>query len=329
MPQDGYGYDKIEIDSFLPINTFDFLINNDNIKDENKNILEKKEHEIICYTYKGLDQSLWDWGINHCQDFADHARHDCDPGMHNNSKDDDTVSALYNVLDNAYGIRYLANIFRNYYFENNNINNQKSRIVNKIHYYNSIIPFLDSSCKKIKAENKERIIILQNIKKDAESNKNILNSNSGILDNNYALNNNYSNYLQTRIDIPKEVSTNNFEELYKAVILQNNTFQNTIDKVNDNIILDNKKSGFVSEKKSFVYSIYLKLFLFYYILVIVFIFFLIFIEKEWSYYKKIIISIISFIFPIMLFYIETIIFNIWLYISSIFSSSIYTYSDLV
>ena len=43
MPQDGYGYDKIEIDSFLPTNTFDFLINNDNIKDENKNILEKKE----------------------------------------------------------------------------------------------------------------------------------------------------------------------------------------------------------------------------------------------------------------------------------------------
>jgi hypothetical protein len=340
MPQDGNGYDTISdnndfVQKISFINTLDennprnfYKIRNYNKKETDKILIEKYEHDLFSYLKNGVDQSLWDWGINHCQDFADHAHHDCGPGMHNNSKDSDTVNALNNVLNDANNINQVADKYYNYYFNNIHINNQKNRVNAKTNYYKNQISIMIKECDKIVSDNKKKIKILTDIQNDAINNDNILNNNSHSLDNNLIISNDYSNYLDYRINIPKSVSTNNYEELYKAVILQNDIVQNTLDKVNNDILLDEKQSGFVSEHKSFIYSVYLKIMLFYYILVIGFIIFLIFINKEWVYYKKIIIAIISIIFPPLIFYIETFLYNVWLYILSMMSSSVYIYTEL-
>jgi hypothetical protein len=177
-------------------------------------------------------------------------------------------------------------------------------------------------------DNSANIAILQNIKKDAESNNNILSNNSNSLDSNIKLNKDYNDFLKERINIPKSVSVNNYEQLYKGVILQNDILQNSIDDINNKILLDDKKTNFITEKRSFVNYIYLKLFLFYYILVVIFIIFLIFIEKNLKYYNKILFGILAILFPPIMFYIETILYNIWLYIISFLSSSVYRYTDI-
>jgi len=173
MPQDGYGYDTIDNHNYLRADTFNFLFSDDNhasffyilrlSNPKNKSEQEKNEHKLLSYTRKGIDQSLWDWGINHCQDFADHAHHDCGPGMNNNSKDSDTVSALYDVLDDANNINTLAVRFYNNYFGNNHNNNQKTRIQNKIDYY--------TKKKNILIKKKNKIINKKKKKKKIKKNK--------------------------------------------------------------------------------------------------------------------------------------------------------------
>lgn len=293
-----------------------------------KIILENNEHKLISYLKRMLDLNLFDPTINAYQSTSDRARHECALGTDNKSKDTNTVDELKSVLDQAENLNTTADRFKNNYNNNSHITNQKNKILNKTNYYNSQISVLKSNCDKIIIDNSANIKILKDVLNDAENNSLILNNNSNSLDNNLIINNDYSNYLTGRINIPKSVSTNNYEELYKAVILQNDILQNTFDKVTNNILLDDKKSGFVSENKSFIYSLYLKLVIIYYILVIGFIIFLIFINKEWIYYKKIIIAIISLIFPALIFYIETFLYNIWLYALSMMSSSVYTYTEL-
>jgi hypothetical protein len=121
MPQDGNGYDTIDFGNLFNQNSFNFLLGSNYFNERSMGIerygsaKERNEHQLMSYTRKGIDHSLWDWGINHCQDFADHARHDCGLGRNGKGKDDDTVKALNHVLEDANNIDNIATIFNNYY----------------------------------------------------------------------------------------------------------------------------------------------------------------------------------------------------------------------
>jgi hypothetical protein len=320
MPSDdGHGYTRINFSDNYDYNSFDFL--------KTSGLNDTDSHKLTLKVTE-LDKGMWDWAMSHCRDFTDHASHDCGLGRDNKSLDTHTVLALEHVLEDANQIKDIASVFNNNYFSNNDIIRQKQRIINKNQKYADLASKIQSEFDIIISDNSKNIMILENIKNDADTNNTILKNNSNSLDDNLLLNQEYSKYLEYSKNKPRVTSINNYEELYKGIIIQNEIIQNTLDKVKNDILSYDKKSGFISENKSFIYSVYLKIILFYYILVIVFIIFLIFIQKEWVYYKKIIIAIITIIYPPIIFYIETFIYNIWNYIISICSSSVYTYTDL-
>lgn len=355
-----HGYFANE-DGFFPYDSFDFLSNDNNdrnvageefkLSDKiigtvdsngNQNIGNGSNYNLINYQIlcnKLLSYSKylyndprWNQGINHCQDFADHAHHDCAPSemaiLNGESKDTQTVNALGDVKIDVGRLDLTSSKFKDNYFNCGHVINHTNTIANKHRYYLNMKQKIDIDFPLIVAKYDAEIKILQDVFNDAKQNDIILKDNSKTLDNNLKMNNDYTNYLKERINIPKSVSINNYEELYKGVILQNDILQNSIDDIDNKVLLDDKKMNFITEKRSFVNSIYLKLFLFYYILVVIFIIFLIFIEKNLKYYNKILFGILAILFPPIMFYIETILYNIWLYIISFLSSSVYTYTDI-
>ena len=314
--------------SFPNQSTFTLQDTSGNINTESQKILEFS-HKIISGALDVHNEIRWGLIADQVNSATNNAGHNCGPGSYHASLDSDQVYYLEDLL---YDVRNVfvpeSQKFLNYYNNSFFVNLIKSYVSKKIYDYESQIEPLTKYYNDVIADLNNQISILEKILNDATANNKSLSDNSNILASNLNLNKDYSNYLQTRIDKPKSISTNNYEELYKAVILQNDRVQDTIDEVNNEIILDEKNSVFISEKTSFIYSVYLKVFLFYYILIFVFIIFLTFIQKEWVYYKKIAIVILSIIFPPLLFFTETFIYNIWLYVSSMFSSSIYTYTEL-
>uniref|UniRef100_A0A6C0HSQ5 Uncharacterized protein n=1 Tax=viral metagenome TaxID=1070528 RepID=A0A6C0HSQ5_9ZZZZ len=315
-------------DSLPNESTFSLQDSSGNINIESQKILEFS-HKIISGALDVYNNEIWSLIADQVNSSTNNAGHNCGPGEFHASLDSDQVYYLEDLLHDVRNVfvpesQKFVNNYNNSFF----VNLIKNYVSKKIYNYENQIKPLTEYYNNVIADLNHQISILNNVLMDATENNNILSDNSNILASNLNLNKDYSNYLQTRIDKPKSISTNNYEELYKAVILQNDRVQDTIDEVNNEIYLDEKNSGFISEKTSFIYSVYLKVFLFYYILIFVFIIFLTFIQKEWVYYKKIAIVILSIIFPPLLFFTETFIYNIWLYVSSMFSSSIYTYTEL-
>jgi hypothetical protein len=314
--------------SFPDKSTFSLQDTNGNINTESQKYLEFS-HKIISGALDLYSEIRWGLIADEVNSSTNNAGHNCGPGSYQPSLDSDQVVYLETLLKNIKGVFIPeSQKFLNYYNNSFFVNLIKNYVSKKIYDYEKQIEPLTEYYTNEIANLNNQISILEKILNDATANNKSLSDNSNILASNLNLNKDYSNYLQTRIDKPKSISTNNYEELYKAVILQNDRVQDTIDEVNNEIILDEKKSEFISEKTSFIHSVYLKVFLFYYILIFVFIIFLTFIQKEWVYYKKIAIVILSIIFPPLLFFTETFIYNIWLYVSSMFSSSIYTYTEL-
>jgi hypothetical protein len=348
-------------DGFIPYDSFDFLANNNEdrtvegeefkfsnkligtVDSNGKQSVENGRnynlinYQILCnkllsYSKHRHNDGRWNQGINHCQDFADHAHHDCAPSemaiLNGESKDTQTVNALGDVKIDVGRLDITSSKFKDNYFNCRHVLNHTSTVANKHRYYVNLRQDIERKFPFIIARYDAEIKILQDVFNDATQNNIILNNNSKTLDTNLQLNNDYTNYLKERINIPKTVSINNYEELYKGVILQNDILQNSIDDIDNKVLSDDKKTNFITKKRSFVNSIYLKLFLFYYILVIIFIIFLIFIERNLKYYNKILLGILALLFPPIMFYIETILYNIWLYIISFLSSSVYTYTDI-
>lgn len=323
-----YNYGQYFPTSLPDQSTFSLNDNNGNINTESQKILEFS-HKIISNALVVHNEIRWELIADQVNGATNNAGHNCGLGSYHSSLDSDQVEYLNDLLNNVRNVFVPeSQKFLNYYNNSFFANLIKNDVATKINKYQSQVEPLTKYYNNVIADLNNQINILRNILDDATANNKNLSDNSNILASNLNLNQDYSNYLKTRIDKPKSISTNNYEELYKAVILQNDRVQETIDEVNNGIILDEKNSGFISEKTSFIYSVYLKVFLFYYILVFVFIIFLTFIQKEWVYYKKIAIVFLSIIFPPLLFFTETFIYNIWLYLSSMFSSSIYTYKEL-
>ena len=169
---------------------------------------------------------------------------------------------------------------------------------------------------------------ITNVKIDATSNVNVLNDYKDALTENIKTNAQFGDYLSERVKITHDVGSNNYEELYKAVILQNEILENTKNELNSNIVSSDRKSELISNKKDFVYSMYVKLRIMYFLLLVLFLIFLIFLQKGWSVYFKFFLFCIAAIYPYVINYIEDYIYNTARFLLAIISGAVYTYHNI-
>jgi hypothetical protein len=169
---------------------------------------------------------------------------------------------------------------------------------------------------------------ITNVKSNATHNEQLLINYKDSLTENIKTNHQFNNYLNERIKVTRDVGVNNYEELYKAVILQNEILENTKDELNSNIVSSDRKSELISAKKNYIYSIYVKLRIMYFFLLFIFLIFLIFFQKGWSVYFKFFIFFITAIYPYAINYVEDLIYNIARFLLAIISGAVYTYHNI-
>ena len=169
---------------------------------------------------------------------------------------------------------------------------------------------------------------ITNVKSNATHNEQILTQYKDSLTENIKTNQQFNNYLNERIKVTRDVGVNNYEELYKAVILQNENLESTKDELNSNIVSSDRKSELVSAKKNYIYSIYIKLRIGYFLLLFFFLIFLIFFQKGWSIYFKFFLFFITAIYPYSINYLEDLIYNIARFLLAIISGAVYTYHNI-
>jgi hypothetical protein len=162
------------------------------------------------------------------------------------------------------------------------------------------------------------------LQEDATSNVNVLDKYKSSLDNNITSNTQFLNYLNDRITVTKGISLDNYEELYKSVILQNGILDNTVKEMNQNIVNANRDAEKVSKKKDSMHSLYIALTVIYCILVVIFLIFLVFYQTGWSNYFKIMVFIVAAVFPFAVGHIQDAIYNMWRYFLAVLSGSVYT-----
>jgi hypothetical protein len=90
---------------------------------------------------------------------------------------------------------------------------------------------------------------IQKVDQDVTSNQQILDNHKNDISENQNLNKDYIQYLNTRISETKKAGIDNYEELYKSVILQNDILKTTTDEMKSNIIFSDRNSELVSKKK--------------------------------------------------------------------------------
>jgi hypothetical protein len=186
-----------------------------------------------------------------------------------------------------------------------------------------------STSTSIKVDKEGKLNSLLQLKPTVDTNVQQLQPTNNVLASSAALNQQRLNYLNDRVNTTRSVALDNYENLYKAIILQNQMLEKNESEVKTGLVTTQRKTEFISSSKSFIYNIYTKLMLFYYILVIIFAGFLVFSQKTWSFYAKIAIFMLSVIYPYIIIFIETWGYNLWLYILSIISGSVYTHRSLL
>lgn len=190
---------------------------------------------------------------------------------------------------------------------------------------------IQAELERVKAElitEKGYLSKITGVKTNATSNVQVLTQYKDSLTENIKTNEDFNKYLNDRITITRDIGVDNYEELYQAVILQNEILENTKNELDSNIVSSDRKSSLISNKKDFVYSIYVKLRIGYYLLLLLFLIFLIFLQKGWSVYFKILLFFIAAIYPFTIIYIEDFMYNIARFMLSIISGSVYTYHNL-
>jgi len=246
---------------------------------------------------------------------------------HDFYKDQRSISAATNSVSRLIGDQVTRSsalddsqekIKKEYIAKKDTLNHRKDELNGKIDTSNAI-----------KATKQWQYAKLQTIKPGADDNALKLQSNNGALDTTSELNQVRLDYLNSRVTNTHSEIIDNYEKLYKSTILQNELLKKNENDTKMAISTVQRKTEFASSSKSFVYNIYTKMMLFYYILVVIFAGFLFFSQKTWSFYTKIAIFILSIIYPFTVIYIETWIYNLWLYILSIISGSVYTYRSLL
>ena len=161
---------------------------------------------------------------------------------------------------------------------------------------------------------------------DTTKNKDVINKYNSFTQDHINLNQQQVNYLNKKKVINKNISLQNYEELYKAVILQNDILKNTLTETNNRLNFADREAELYDKKNIFTRYIYKYLFIVYFLFVLLLIIFFIFFEKELS-YKMIILILILFIsYPFRILQLELLIYNFWKYILSVSTGSVFTYT---
>jgi hypothetical protein len=142
----------------------------------------------------------------------------------------------------------------------------------------------------------------------------------------------YTQDLEKKKQAEEKNSSDSFYKKYKYIIDQNSILLQRQQYINDQFTRHNDKFEFYSkyiDKLTLFSNI---LFYLYYILLFVVIFKLFFDTPEWIIYYKIIIIIVLFVFPLIVYTIEMIIYNTWLFVYSFMYGNVYnnlSYSNKV
>jgi len=165
-------------------------------------------------------------------------------------------------------------------------------------------------------------------KSKADNQYNISGSVQTSLASAAALNSQHLNYLIDREKKTQGLAVDSYEELYKTVILQNDLLEIAKTDIEKNTITTQRKTTFLTDKKTLVHGIYIRLYVIYYILIVIFIGLLVFYKKPWSIYYKIALIITGLIYPLVILTLESWIYNCWLYVMSLLTGSVYVYRSL-
>ena len=202
---------------------------------------------------------------------------------------------------------------------------EKKRDLNgRINVFNGKI----TDAKTVKGDRNSKKNTLINLKQKTDVQYNISGAVSTSLSNAAAVTEQHLNYLKDRVKTTKNNAVDSYEEFYKAIILQNNLLEIAKSDIDSNISTTQRNSKFVSNKKTFINDIYIKLYVLYYIFIVFFIGFIIIYKKLWSIYYKIGLIIAGITFPLVSITVESWMYNSWLYVLSLLTGSVYVYRQL-
>jgi hypothetical protein len=198
---------------------------------------------------------------------------------------------------------------------------------NHIRYLDTTFDQLKDQARKAIDKLKSKKAILEKIKADAESNEAFLKSANGDANingsNSLNLNKTFNSYLTGRIGATTDKTISNYKELYDTIGLQNEILENTVKKMDDSLLENNRRSNFESKNKDSMYIIYLRMMIGYIILLAILSIKLIFFTKDMTIYKKTIILVLLGVVPFMLPRIEIYVYNMWMFIRSIMTGTVY------
>lgn len=142
----------------------------------------------------------------------------------------------------------------------------------------------------------------------------------------------YTQDLENKKQAEEKNTSDSFYKKYKYIFDQNSILLQRQQYINDQFTRHNNKYEFYSNYITNLKVFNNILFYLYYILVFVVIFKLFFDTPEWSIYYKIILIIVLLVFPLIVYTIEIIIYNTWLFVYSFMYGNVYnnlSYSNKV
>jgi len=339
--------------------------NNSNFKNSPNDInvlITNSGPKAISEASNTLKKTIWANTLKDGRNLADQSGHDCAPGRSGNSKDQDTVDDLRQYtngektgktdvlqikargfkenVNNGNGnfqkeVKRVKDFIKNYdndtYSRNFDANRNRTEVRQNLkNIRDKRISEYNTQIQKLNDEIKELVRLqglVSMLSSDANSNINDLNNYKYALNKNIELNKKELTYLNNKIGTARNIGINNYEELYKAVILQNELLDNALNETSNKIVQFNREADLISNKKELANLAYFYLIIIYFIAFIVLFIFLFFYEKVWSFYFRIFILILFLLYPFYIYTLEVFVYNCWNYLLSILSGSVFTYTN--
>lgn len=234
------------------------------------------------------------------------------------SKFDVYKTIAKNINDNIYK-NYLTNLKDNKY----------TPLINEFTTKNETINKEINKKEKELLDSKNYTKILNEISNDLDTNINYLKNNNFNFDNNKGVNDDYNNYLKNNMENYKKDTVNNNKILYDSIYLQNKILTNTVNEIESNLNMGERKSNFILKNKNFFRQSSYYLYIIYYIVFFILILFLIFFETSFSDKQKYLLIFVVIFYPYLMIHFENFMYNFWNYFFSIFTSSVYEYKSIL
>jgi hypothetical protein len=238
-------------------------------------------------------------------------------GLLNLKKTIDTLVADINAL-NGSEVTNIQNI-------TNAMTADKAVHDKKIADYDNKKQLLEQDIQKLINEMEPR---LNSTLADTRNNKEVIDRHNNFVKDHIDLNKQQVDYLNKKKLINQNISIQNYEELYKAVILQNEILKNTLTETNNRLNFADREAELYDKKNIFTGYIYKYLFVIYFLIVFLVIIFFIFYERQLSYTMTFLFLILIISYPFRILYLELILYNLIKYVASIMTGSIFTYTPL-